>query len=537
MDSAADHGIHRDAPADQQRPATPAARVSDHAPALPVSPAAPAPATANPKDTADTTETTRRQAALARAAHALKTPLAVIKGSATTLLAGESQWDATTQRELLQLIDTQVDQLHHLLNGLLDVWRIETAQLPLQLDNTPLEPLLRELAARWQAASPPQAIHVALPADLPPVPLDAARLCQALDRLVRFAMRLAPVPAPIRIEARADAAELSLTLAARVRALAPDELAQLFEPLAAASLEDHAEADAGVAVARAIVRAHGGQIAAETPPQGSGLVFRIALPLTSPDPSGPAHQPGQQGQQDAAPGPRAPRGHPRPLVLLAGHPAPLARYLRANLEAAGYRPLLAPDMRQLARLLDLEAPDLVLLDASLVDASGLHALARLTTPGAAPVVVLGAGSEAECVRALDAGAVDYLAHPFGLPELLARLRAALRSPATIQAERPEPVFCTGDLAIDFTQRAVRMGERAVPLSRTEYKLLHMLAQHVGRVVAHELLLERVWGPAYGQEVEFLWVYVRRLRRKIEPDPRHPTYILTIPGVGYRLAQQ
>ncbi|HEY7834476.1 MAG TPA: winged helix-turn-helix domain-containing protein [Ktedonobacterales bacterium] len=233
--------------------------------------------------------------------------------------------------------------------------------------------------------------------------------------------------------------------------------------------------------------------------------------------------------------------HARPVVVVAERDAHLARLVRATLDERGYRVLLADDARRLGRLLDQEDPDLVLLDARLdarlSDAAGGALAPVLRGPGSVPVIVLGAGTEAECVRALDHGAHDYLGRPFGLGELLARVRAALRAGAREQHPAvPEPPFRSGDLAIDYAQRLVRMGERTVPLSRTEFKLLRELARHAGRVLAHEQLLERVWGPGYGQEVEFLWVYVRRLRRKIEPDPRHPCYILTVPGVGYRLAQ-
>jgi DNA-binding response OmpR family regulator len=153
------------------------------------------------------------------------------------------------------------------------------------------------------------------------------------------------------------------------------------------------------------------------------------------------------------------------------------------------------------------------------------------------VIVLGHNVEGECVRSLDEGAADYVTKPFNVQELLARIRAVLRTSVRADAGvPPEPEFRSGDLTIDFSQRLVSVAGAPVQLSRTEYKLLRALAQQAGRVLSHDTLLERVWGPGYGGEVEFLWVYVRRLRRKLEPDPKSPRYILTIPGVGYRLAQ-
>jgi two-component system KDP operon response regulator KdpE len=137
---------------------------------------------------------------------------------------------------------------------------------------------------------------------------------------------------------------------------------------------------------------------------------------------------------------------------------------------------------------------------------------------------------------LDAGASDYIPRPFNIEELMARLRAALRVvQASSDATARSGIVVLGKLEIDLAHQQVRENERPIALSRTEYRLLKTLAQHPGMVVSHTHLLERVWGAGYGQETEFLWVYIRRLRRKIEPDPAHPRYILTAPGVGYQLA--
>ncbi|MGZ3603190.1 MAG: winged helix-turn-helix domain-containing protein, partial [Ktedonobacterales bacterium] len=133
--------------------------------------------------------------------------------------------------------------------------------------------------------------------------------------------------------------------------------------------------------------------------------------------------------------------------------------------------------------------------------------------------------------------VDYIVKPFSIEELLARVRVVLRTrQASARATEQEPVFQSGELTVDFAQRIVSVSGQPVSLSKTEFKLLRVLAQHAGMVLSHEVLLERVWGAAYSQEIEFVWVYIRRLRRKIEPDPANPCYILTVPGVGYRLAR-
>jgi DNA-binding response OmpR family regulator len=153
------------------------------------------------------------------------------------------------------------------------------------------------------------------------------------------------------------------------------------------------------------------------------------------------------------------------------------------------------------------------------------------------MVLSDACSEDERVQFFDLGCDDLMLKPFGMRELLARVRALLRR-QTPQAERPQTqsTFTTGDLTIDFAQHAVTVKGRPVQLSRTEYKLLSTLAQNVGLVVTHELLLEKVWGPEYNRDIDFIWVYISRLRRKIETNSRRPEYILTVPDVGYKLAK-
>jgi two-component system KDP operon response regulator KdpE len=177
-----------------------------------------------------------------------------------------------------------------------------------------------------------------------------------------------------------------------------------------------------------------------------------------------------------------------------------------------------------------------LLDGALAEAEGFTPLRRLLADAQCPIIVLARQSDPlACARALDLGASDWIARPFSAEELFARVRAALRAQRSA-ATTSVPAFTTGELSIDFAQRLVTVGGAAVALSKTEYKLLRTLAHHPGMVLAHDMLLERVWGPGYADAVDFVWVYIRRLRRKIEPDPARPRYILTVPGVGYQLAR-
>jgi DNA-binding response OmpR family regulator len=204
--------------------------------------------------------------------------------------------------------------------------------------------------------------------------------------------------------------------------------------------------------------------------------------------------------------------------------------------------VLARNVEEVFQLIDLEEPDLLLLD---IQATGLtpaetdELLLELQAQVPAPIICLTRENDpVECARVLDLGAVDYVAKPFGLDELLARIRVALRTQQAMSRTPPKSSrFQSGELVIDFGERRVMINDRPVALSKTEFKLLRVLAEHAGMVLPHEALLNRVWGLGYSQEVEFVWVYIRRLRKKIEPDPSAPTYIQTVPGVGYRLVRR
>jgi DNA-binding response OmpR family regulator len=228
----------------------------------------------------------------------------------------------------------------------------------------------------------------------------------------------------------------------------------------------------------------------------------------------------------------------RVKVLIAENDARIARYLRAHLEEQQYHVQTTSHGVQFLRQLDLEDPDILMLSTHLADMSSIELLQRLREFSQAPVIMLcDECDEDERVQYLDLGADDLVIKPFHVKELLARVRVLLRRqvPDNDQSS-PGAIFTTGELTIDFAQHQVMLQDRPIQLSRTEYRLLSTLAQNAGRVMTHELLLERVWGAEYNREVDFIWVYISRLRRKIEVDPRHPRYILTVPDVGYKLVK-
>src|SRR6516225_3446100 len=220
-------------------------------------------------------------------------------------------------------------------------------------------------------------------------------------------------------------------------------------------------------------------------------------------------------------------------VLVVDDEPPIRRFLRTSLVASGYRVIEAQDAASALRSLAVEKPDLVILDLGLPDRSGLELIGEIRKTSTVPILVLSARHDERAkVEALDLGADDYVGKPFSMAELMARLRAALRH--AFQAQGELPVFASGDLAIDLVRRHVTRDGHEVKLSPKEFDLLRHLVMHAGKVLTHRQLLREVWGPAQADEVQYLRVFIRGLRQKLEPDPTRPTHILTEPGVGYRL---
>lgn len=223
-------------------------------------------------------------------------------------------------------------------------------------------------------------------------------------------------------------------------------------------------------------------------------------------------------------------GAPLKVLVIDDEP-PIRKLLRMGLATANYQIVEAPNGKTALASLS-EKPDLVILDLGLPDMDG-HELLRTirTRDESVPIVVLSSrGDEAGKVRALDYGADDYVTKPFGMEELLARLRAALRHQLQVHGERP--VFRVGDLSVDLVRRIVKVGDKDVKLSPKEYDLLRVLVQHAGKVLTHKYLLSELWDDL--TDAQYLRVYVRQLRQKIEADPERPQYIQTETGIGYRL---
>lgn len=226
---------------------------------------------------------------------------------------------------------------------------------------------------------------------------------------------------------------------------------------------------------------------------------------------------------------------PRTRILIVDDEPQILRFLSTSLAAHGYSVIEASSGEEGLIRSERDKPDLIVLDLGLPDVDGTEVLQRIRSRSAVPVIILSARErETDKVGALDLGADDYVTKPFGVGELMARVRSTLRR-RSVEQDDADLYECDG-LAVDLERRRVTVNDEEVKLTPKEYDILTMLVKHAGRVVTHQFLLREIWGPTYTGETHYLRVYVGQLRQKIEKDPAQPHYILTEPGVGYRLIE-
>ena len=225
----------------------------------------------------------------------------------------------------------------------------------------------------------------------------------------------------------------------------------------------------------------------------------------------------------------------KPLVLVVDDEPQILRVMRASLPARGYEVITATNGEDAVAQIRKQVPDVVILDLVMPEMSGLEVCRSVREFSSVPIVVLSAkGSESDKVAALDLGADDYVTKPFGMDELLARVRAVLRRLST---ENESPLLTAGDITVNTNERRVVVAGKNIRLTPKEFDVLKYLVRNAGKVVTHQALLRNVWGWQSTDQIEYLRVFINQLRRKIEPDASHPLYILTEPWVGYRFSQQ
>lgn len=471
----------------------------------------------------------------------LRSSLVFVRGWIATLASDHGSWEGPRQRELLERLTTNTERAIELLENVREVARLELGEVELDRRPINLKSLVSSVVRRLQK----QINHVPLTCDfadgLLVVNVDPMRASHTLESLLKCLINEASRGSEIRITTRAVEDEVRISMAERRQSLSRTLQEPHFDSLFSTS-ERHwqtKDLELELCVAQGVLQAHGGRIWIEESDQ-QGLAIHLALHAAA-DPTA-GHQPRPSGDGDAYPMPEmetAWQNGKWAKILVVEDDTLMMRFLKVQLELAGFEIIASAEGKQALELAAIEMPDLVLLDIYLPDSNGFEICTQLRTFTSAPIIMFTASTkEEDMVHGLSVGADDYITKPPRKNELLARVNACLRrsSHARLAEDNgQEKPFRIGQLVIDFAQRNVMVRGQPISLTPTEYKLLHCLAMNAGRILTHEQLVAKVWGPVFKQETQYLWVNISRLRSKIEKDPRNPEYILSERGVGYYLA--
>ena len=468
---------------------------------------------------------------LAMVSHELRAPLAAVKGSVTTLLEAAGELDPAEMTQFFRIIRDQSDQMRFLIGDLLDAARIETGSLSVDPEPTEVRALVDEAGTRFLSGGAKNPLEVELAEDLPLVLADRRRIVQVLGNLLSNAAGYSHEGSPIVVNAARDSIHVAVSVSDRGRGIPAELLPELFRKFSRGqALETASGVDGsglGLAICKGIVEAHGGRIRAESDGPGLGARFTFTLPAVEAPPAAPVPASSARSR-------RATRGRVR--VLAVDDDPQALRYVRDELAKVGYAPIVTGDPAEVPRLMAEERPHLVLLDLVLPGSDGIELMNDILRIADVPVIFLSVyGQEDTVARAFDMGAADYLVKPFSPTELAARIRAALRKQLEPFPGEPSTSYSVGELIIDYAGRRVTLNGEHVDLTATEYALLYELAVHAPRVQSHNVLLQRVWGPERVGESYLLRDVVKRLRRKLGDAVGNPTYIVTEPRVGYRMA--
>jgi PAS domain S-box-containing protein len=471
---------------------------------------------------------------LAVVSHELRTPLTAIKGSAATVLGSRRPLEEAETREFFQIIDEQADRLRDLVDNLLDLTRIEAGSFAVTTEPTGVGELLEEARAAFVRSGGLQEIHLAMPEGLPKVTADRRRIAQVLVNLLSNAGKFSPAVAQIHIQVEHDPVQVTVHVQDQGRGIAREKLPHLFKKFSQVHEDSGSKlagSGLGLAICKGIVEAHGGRIWVDSPGEGRGTTFSFTLLVAAEPQIVPLPDTTQRAEHLG----RVHWAGERTRILAVDDEPRILRYLERSLEEAGYRPIVSSNPQEVTRLVELEEPDLVLLDLMLPGVSGFELLQRIREFSGVPVIFVTARDQDEdTVQALKMGADDYITKPFSPSELLARIEASLRRRLLADQMEVRPPFMLHDLVINFAERRVIVGDQPVSLSATEYKILYELASRAGMALTHDQILQRVWGPEYSGEAELVRSFIRNLRRKLNDNARNPRYILTEPQVGYRM---
>ncbi len=481
----------------------------------------------------------QRSEFLGMVSHELKTPLTAIKGSAAMARGSKRPLNADETNELFEIIDEQADRLRDLVDNLLDVSRIEAGTLSVYPEPVELGAILKDALAQFSHSNPGREVHAPSSGSLAWVNADKRRVIQVFVNLLNNAAKFSPDRSPIVISVAPSETSVEIAVRDSGRGIPADKMPNLFRKFSQVHQDKGAKLGGtglGLAICKGIVDAHGGRIWARSDGEGKGSTFAFTLPL-SPVQGKPSAKEPQQANVAARANLMGSVSHAgeRTRIMAVDDDPQILRLVRRVLDEAGYKPILARTSEELFDLLDKEKVDLFLLDMNIPGVTGFDLLKTVRESSGAPVIFLTAVDDPETkAKALKAGADDYITKPFSPVELTARVEAVLRRRSMTDVLDRKPPFTLGGLSINFTERRVAIAGNPVQLSATEYKILYELATNAGRVLTHDQILHRVWGPEYSGETELVRSFVRNLRSKLHDDARNPRYVLTEPQVGYRM---
>ncbi len=469
---------------------------------------------------------------LGMVSHELRTPLTTIKGSTSIVLSDSSTFDPAETRQFFRIIDEQSDLLRDLINNLLDLSRIEAGALSVTPEPTDVVFLVAEARNAFLRGGARNDIEVDLESRLPHIEADRSRIAQVLNNLLSNASKYSPESSTIRVAATHQDGHVQISVTDEGRGLSAEQMSQLFTPYSrvdgAGGERRMAGAGLGLAICKGIVEAHGGRIRVESNGKGRGSRFAFTIP---------ASEEAVSVAIDPAFGIAGVRPEEPATILAIDDDPQLLRYVRNTLTDAGYTWMGTGNPDELIRFLEVKHPDLVLLDLILPGVSGFDLMKRIRQVSSVPVIFLSAhDGEEHVVQALRLGADDYIVKPFSSNELVARIEASLRKRAVFDHTEVYRPYRLGELTIDYMERGVTMSDRPVQLTATEYKLLFELSVNAGRVLTHDQLLQRVWGPEYSGDAQLVRAMVKKVRRKLGEDGSDPKYVLTQPRVGYMMAK-
>ncbi len=468
---------------------------------------------------------------LAMVSHELRAPLTSIKGAAATVRGSSMPLDSVEVRQFFGLIEDQADHMRDLISDLLDMTRIEAGTLSMAPEPTDLASIIDQARNAFLSSGHRHIVDVEAGPSLPRVWADKRRIVQVLHNLLSNAAASSREWSTITVAASLEGTHVTVSVSDEGVGIAPERLPLLFVKFSRLHGDDHDRSEAGyglgLAICKGIVEAHGGRIRAHSEGEGHGTRFTFTIPaLEEPAVGEPAGTDRDNGEAVRAPS-RVER-----ILAIDDDPQTL-RYVRNTLAKAGYTPIVASDPSELERLFDAEKPHLVLLDLVLPGANGFELIRRIPKIMEVPVIIMsGRGDDQKVAEAFELGASDYVVKPFSPTELLARIKAALRRRS--QSLHAEP-YRVADLTVDYITRDVTVSGRAAKLTPTEYKLLAELCTNAGRALSYQQLLECVWEEGSSGDPRRVRTFIKDLRAKLGDDARNPTYILTVPGVGYRAA--